>query len=305
MSLNTQKKGQIGVNVVERIVISDWGSRWQSLDSHNDDGIDGLIFLESGGEATGQVIYVQIKAYSDVKCDRAGNFRIPLGNDNLAKKINRWRRVVGAAVVVYVNLNDYKSYWVDAKNQSEGKSEIFIPRINLFNKDAKKQISMLCGTIYRDLRLQEIHSEYTDFPHLVSKDHIAVASRKLYVSLGAAPCNMRDGKAKVYFTRYGWRHITRRGRPQLTRFQSFVLLGVVRKIIENMSYTDLLSFEAPNDDKKKLFSARFVVTFPFRQTSVVKIVLEEIEYGVRYDFYTIYEPRRRRGVTGVRRPHSQ
>jgi len=38
-----------------------WNSRWQQLDAHNDDAVDGLILLESGGEMTGQVIFVQVK----------------------------------------------------------------------------------------------------------------------------------------------------------------------------------------------------------------------------------------------------
>ena len=44
-NLSTQRTGQLGVNVVERIVL-EWGARWQSLDAVNDDGIDGLIFIE-------------------------------------------------------------------------------------------------------------------------------------------------------------------------------------------------------------------------------------------------------------------
>lgn len=59
--LHTQKTGQIGVNAVERVILLDWKCRWQMIDGHNDDGADGLIFVEDGYKTNGQIIYVQIK----------------------------------------------------------------------------------------------------------------------------------------------------------------------------------------------------------------------------------------------------
>jgi hypothetical protein len=61
--LSTQKRGQLGANIVERIVLKDWNSRWQQIDAQNDDGVDGLIFLEAGNRPTGQIIFAQIKCH--------------------------------------------------------------------------------------------------------------------------------------------------------------------------------------------------------------------------------------------------
>ena len=46
VGLSKQRQGQLGVNAVERIVLKGWNSRWQPLDAVNDDGVDGLIFIE-------------------------------------------------------------------------------------------------------------------------------------------------------------------------------------------------------------------------------------------------------------------
>ncbi len=59
--MKTQRKGQISINLAENIVIDQWESRWQPIEAHNDDGIDALIFIERGGEITGQIVYVQVK----------------------------------------------------------------------------------------------------------------------------------------------------------------------------------------------------------------------------------------------------
>jgi len=47
----------LGVNAVERIVLGSWQARWQPTEAHNDDAVDGLIFLESDGELSGQIIF--------------------------------------------------------------------------------------------------------------------------------------------------------------------------------------------------------------------------------------------------------
>jgi hypothetical protein len=307
MSLKTQRLGQIGVNVVERVVLRDWQGRWQALDAHNDDGVDGLIFLESNGEATGQVIYAQVKTYNRVRRSTSGDFMLPIGTKRLSKAISRWRRLVGAAIVIYVDPVSLHGYWADAKNVHPNWSQIAVPSNQLFDKAAKRLIAHLCGTLHRDLSTPTLIAEPEHFAHLTGNELIKVAAHELYHDLEQRPVLLGGNGPRVSFPRSGWRHITRRERPQLTRYQSFVLLGVVRPILERTDEVDLKDARMIPDRGIRLLAARCAVSFPFRQTGIVKVVLRKLTRAERdvYEFHTVYEPRRRRDVIGVREPLSQ
>ncbi|MCW6530815.1 DUF4365 domain-containing protein [Sphingomonas lycopersici] len=307
MSLKSQRLGQIGVNVVERIILRDWQARWQALDSHNDDGVDGLIFLESNGEATGQVIYAQVKTYSDMEPNRAGAFTLPIGTERLTKAIARWRRLIGAAIVIYVDPISLHAFWADAKYVPPGQSQISIPSNQKFDRTARAVISHLCGTLYRDLLVPRLVAEPGHFTHLTSDEYIKVAAHKLYHSLESNPVMLGSLGPRVHFPREGWRHIIRRERPKLTRYQSFVLLGVVRPILELTHEWDLRDARISSYRGNRLVAARCAVSFPFRQTGIVNVVLRKrhAKGDLDYQFHTVYEPRRRRDVLGVREPLSQ
>lgn len=114
MSLAKQRQGQIGVNVLERIVLRDWSSRWQQLDAHNDDAVDGLIFLEKGGEMTGQVIFAQVKCHqASLRSD--GNRAVKIKARQLQRNIHTWRCVVGATILVLVDPETLEARWVDLR----------------------------------------------------------------------------------------------------------------------------------------------------------------------------------------------
>jgi len=307
MSLKSQRLGQIGVNVVERIILRDWKDRWQALDAHNDDGVDGLIFLESNGEATGQVIFAQVKTYNNVRTNSVGEFMLPIGTKRLAKAITRWRRLVGAAIVIYVDPVSLNAFWADAKDVQPGWSQIGIPSSQKFDKSARRDISRLCGTLYRDLLAPMLIAEPDHFSHLTSKEYIKVAAHKLYHSLQDEPVFLGKMGPRVHFPRSGWRHIIRRERPRLTRYQSFVLLGVVRPILEMTQEWELRDANINPYYGNRLVAARCAVSFPFRQTGIVNVVLRKrhANNDPDYEFHTVYEPRRRRDVLGVREPLSQ
>lgn len=307
MSLKSQRLGQVGVNVVERIVLRDWKARWQALDAHNDDGVDGLIFLESDGEATGQVIYAQVKAYNHVRTNAVGAFMLPIGTERLAKTIARWRRLVGAAIVIYVDPISLIAFWADAKDVQPGWSQISIPSNQEFDKASRRVISRLCGTLYRDLLAPMLVAEPEHFAHLNSKEYIKITAHKLYHSLQNEPVILGNMGARVHFRRSGWRHIIRRERPKLTRYQSFVLLGVVRPILEMTNEGDLRDAGVSPYYGNRLVAARCAVSFPFRQTGIVNVILRKrhANHDPEYEFHTVYEPRRRRDVLGVREPLPQ
>lgn len=307
MSLSKQRRGQIGVNTVERIVLSEWDGRWQPLEAHNDDAIDGLIFLEEGGELSGQIIFTQVKCIK-AKKRKDGKFRIPISRKKLSRNLRAWRKVVGAAIVVLVDPDTLTARWVDIKpGHSSTPAQILVPEKQIFSRSAKQSISALCGTLHQDLQAQKIHTFANDFAHLRTSEHVQPASRKAYISLEKSPTFLGSTKERVHFDREGWRHITRPARSHLSRYQSFVLLGTARKIIENCGVP---LEELPNSFSKTesccFFQIDSMVTFPFRQTGLVRLILRKSTIdpkgSSKLKFWTIYEPRRKQSGLGVQEP---
>lgn len=310
MGLAKQRQGQLGVNVVERIVLAEWGARWQPLEAQNDDAIDGLIFLERGGELSGQIVFVQIKCLT-APLQSSEKYAIPINAQKLSRNLNAWRKVVGAAIVVLVDPGTLEARWTDIRPEStRTAAQIYVPKSNIFNKAAKNEISKLCGTLHQDLQAQKVHTFAEDFPHLRSRDHIQRSSRQIYKSLQNAPTYLGGNGEQVHFDREGWRHITRPDRSQLTRYQSFVLLGAVRKIIERYD----VGLIGPRGNQPKMLVDSFVqidsmVSFPFRQTGLIRLILKRVKVGsdvsTKVKFWTVYEPRRKSngmGVQELRRP---
>lgn len=304
MSLKTQRQGQLGVNTVEKVVLASWSARWQPLEAHNDDAVDGLIFLEDGGELSGQIVFAQVKC-AKANRRRDGMLAIPIATDQLARNLAAWRKVVGAAVVILVNPDDLTPRWVNIKlEEATTSGQILVPEDQIFDCHAKKEISRLCGTLHQDLQAQKIHTFSEDFLHLRSKKHVQQTSRDLYKELENARICLGGSDQRIRFDRDGWRHITRPNRSQLSRYQSFVLLGAARKIIENCSKPQENLFTGFTDDKKFAhFQIDSMVSFPFRQTGLVRLVLRkstcEPTSEQKLKFWTIYEPRRKHDGLGV------
>lgn len=302
MAMDRQRTGQIGVNVVERIILHEWSGRWQPIDSANDDGIDGLVFLESRGIPTGQIVFVQVKC-TKLKPNGNGVTAIPIEREKLLMNIDRWRRVVGAAILVHINSSTLDATWVNLRGKNAlGNTQVFVPATSLFNKDARKLVARLCGTLHRDLLMKKVKVSALDFPYFSETTHIQPAAREFYRGLESS--NMQLGKSgpRIRFTKEGWKHLTRQDRPRSVQLQSFQLLGTIRKIIESASAADIKEIVSRKNATVEQVYLIAAVSFTFRQTAVVKIVLwkrTDPAIGINYSFHTIYEPRRRRDVLGV------
>ncbi|NKL05604.1 DUF4365 domain-containing protein [Rhizobium leguminosarum bv. viciae] len=298
--LAKQRQGQLGVNAVERVVLQEWASRWQSVDAHNDDGVDGLIFLERSGNLTGQIIYVQVKCHQIVPVDNRIRVQLPkTQGEKPTDPWRRWERLIGAAILVHVDPATLDSHWIDLQGLPSSQEAVDVPLAQKFDRDARHTIAKLCGTLHRDVVAKKVQTTASDFPHLRSCDHIQPASRQFYREL--REIRIGDSDYQVIFTREGWRHITRPKRPELTRFQSFVLLGVIRPLLAAMSPSDLKMQPTPHvKTLDEYFILKALVVFPFRQASVVKIVLHRAptDEPNHFRFHTIYEPRRRKAIAG-------
>ncbi|MDB5658077.1 MAG: hypothetical protein JWS10_692 [Cypionkella sp.] len=233
-----------GVNAVEKIVLAEWNARWQPLEAHNDDAVDGLIFLERDGELSGQIIFTQVKCVK-AKKRSDGKLAVSIAANQLARNLAAWRKVVGAAIVVLVDPDDLSARWVDIRpSDARTSAQILVPGDQMFDRRARKSISQLCGTLTQDLQAQKIHTFAGDFPHLRCSEHVQQASRSIYKSMAQTATTLGRNGERVHFDREGWRHITRPGRSELSRYQSFVLLGAARKIIEECVTPPIISAAA-------------------------------------------------------------
>ncbi|WP_312163569.1 DUF4365 domain-containing protein [Phenylobacterium sp.] len=298
--LSKQRQGQLGVNAVERIVLQEWKSRWQPLDAVNDDGVDGLIFIERGGVPTGQIIHVQVKCRSEQPKD--GIFALPIGTEKLAKNAARWRRVVGAAILVKVDPESLAAYWTDVRDGgSVVGSQVFVPAANKFDASAKNRIADLCGTLHGDLLLRQIKTTADDFKYLTSKSAPVAAARQEYVRLNTLSLHFAGSNAAVHFTREGWRHMNRRGRERLAKSQSWTLVGTLAHIVQNVSENSLLVVRPSRRGLPELVAATVTVLFPHRQSAIVRAVFRRRGQpgSWNYSLHTLYEPRRKRNLMGV------
>lgn len=302
MGMDKQRTGQIGVNVVERIILHEWSGRWQPIDSANDDGIDGLVFLESRGIPTGQIVFVQVKC-TKLKPNGNGMTAIPIEREKLLMNIERWRRVVGAAILVHVNSATLAATWVNLRGKDAlGNTQVFVPAASAFNKNSRKLVARLCGTLHRDLLMKKIKVSALDFPYFTETKHIQPAAREFYRGLQSSNIQLGKSGPRVRFTKEGWKHLTRQDRPRAVQLQSFQLLGTIRKIVESASAADIKEIVPKKNSSIEQAYLIAAVSFTFRQTAVVKIVLwkrNDPVLGINYSFHTIYEPRRRRDVLGV------
>jgi len=302
MTLHTQRVGQIGVNVVERIVLRTWKARWQAVDSVNDDGVDGLIFLEARGEYTGQIIHVQVKCMSVPK-NKSGQFRVPINREKLAANAAIWRRIVGATILVLIDPGNLEAYWVNLRDNSAfTATQILVPDRNKFGLRSRGEIRKLCGTIHADQLLPVVDTVVADFSYLNAKEHIKVSSRAFYKSLHQSRLKFQDAAAPVNFTREGWKHITRIQRSPLLKMQSFQLLGCIPGVIDVFAESELRAFTTKNDVGDLVYAQAFV-KFKFRQSAIVSVVFRKRVAATgeaSYSFHTIYEARRDRDLIGLK-----
>lgn len=299
--MSTLRSGQLGIATVETIVLKEWESRWQQVDSQNDDAIDGLIFLERENRPTGQIVFAQVKRQAAKLVE--GSYAVQISRETLQRNLDRWRRLAGAAILVHVDPTTDVARWVNVRKSSAvGNTRVYVPEHSLFDADAKNEIARLAGNLHHDLMMPQVSSLRDDFPHLRSRDHLQVAARALYRDLDSEGIRLGGTGPRVRFSRSGWRHITRPGRTSAMRFQSFVLLGVARKVLAAADQSILKRFTPRSYTTGGLKALNAAVSFPFRQTATVKIVLRaKPELPDDLWFHTIYEPRRKRDPLGVKK----
>lgn len=302
MGLKTQRKGQIGVNVVESIVMQQLRSRWQVVDSHNDDGTDGLIFLEdSAGEATGQIIFVQIK-YWNVDPSN-GVVKLAISSDKLKKQIGRWSRVAGAAILVWVDPKTRKAFWTNLHDPTSFVGSAVVVKLsNEFGDKSRRRLGQICGTLTMDSALPLIVASKDDLAFFGPTIPLKTASKTEYKNIGAVK-SPNPELGEVTFGRVGWKHMTRARRPVSRIIQSLQLIKLARRIVEEVGAVRLVRKLTDPSAPAEIYAITARVVFPGRDAAVVRVILLRQLPGERVErprtwFYSVYERRRRLGLKG-------
>jgi len=321
---NNRTKERIGINAVSRIVETDWESGWQEYASQNDDAVDGIILMRKGSKRqsdTGGVVFVQVKCggngYRNDQVQYPEHLCIHLGKEYLNKHMERWKRVPGPMVLIFVDDMIRKTlppaWWVNLRNDCISPTNsgvILIPKKQRFGHHAKGVFHAMCGPGPADRRLgtikltkdqqipvrlgknESLRNDAWEFYKEWRDDHQSCA----HPELGFIAVN-----------RVGWKHITRIGRSQERIIQSWLLLGAAREMIRQGTSSLYLGHakidNLPSGATRIIdyLGIRSNIIFPHRHQSVVQVVLKrqrilDTDYGKREKqkiwFYSVFEPRR-------------
>jgi hypothetical protein len=302
---STTKQGQIGINVVERIVIDELDARWQQLDAQNDDGVDGLIFFESElGKISGEILHVQVKCWERKPSSLTGDVAVlSLGEQHLYEHAATWQGVAGGSILVWVNPENRNAYWVSLKRGSTfAGAHVTIPLTQKFDGSARNALRQLCGTMAPDQLLKQLQAQPCDFRHMAINRSLRESTKQTYRML--RQITARDPQlGEVSFTRLGWRHITRKGRSISRIWHSLTLINIAKRIVEEVQPARCVrTWRKGSDVVGEVYELTARVSFPSRDPAVVRVLLLRRLRGSKFEtiFYSVYERRRRKGLLGER-----
>ncbi|MHB1300518.1 MAG: DUF4365 domain-containing protein [Burkholderiales bacterium] len=315
MYTNSQKEA-VGIRVVETFIREPWNCRWQEYEARNDNGIDGVAIMRKGEKETGGLVFIQVKCggngyrqdqkqYSDKVC-------ISLGEKYIEDHRPRWNVTPGPCVIVFVDDTIDKkmppAWWADLKDDSTysptNKGMLLLPKSQRFGAHSKGDFHRLCGTgpIDRVLPTLELTRHDLIVPQL--KDTLLHAARRAYKAWGTGT---NPSLGEILVNRVGWRHITRQGRLRERIWQSLELIGVAKKIVNEIDEVDMLGRTTIKDypDGTILLTdhlgLRANILFPHRHQSVVQVVLKRerivtkkpsVSIEQKIWFLSVYELRR-------------
>lgn len=241
-------KERIGINHVSTMVETKWESGWQEYSSSNDDAIDGAILLRRGSKAprdTGGIVFAQVKCggngYRQDQVQYPNHIGIALGAPYVAAHRDRWKRVPGPCVLIFVDETGGglpQAWWADLRDDStyspSNAGMLLVPRAQRFGPHSKGDFNKLCGTLPRDREIESLTLHRGDDvkPRLGSAESLRNDAWDFYKRWrGAAGPVENPTLGAVLVNRTGWKHLTRRGRRTERIVQSWLLLGAAKAIV--------------------------------------------------------------------------
>jgi len=292
MYSNRQKEA-VGIRVVSAFVREVWDCGWQEYDARNDNAIDGLIIMRRSGVETGGLVFVQVKCGGDgYRKDQAKHpdkIGVLLGEKYIQDHVDRWNSTTGPSVLVFVDdtvdAKNPPAWWADLRNpdtySKTNKSLVLIPRIQRFGEHSKGDFHKLCGAgpVDKSLATIQIVGEDLIIPRLT--ESIRDVAREFYVNWSNISFpSINPGCGQVLVNRVGWRHMTRKGRLAERVFQSLTLLGVAKRMIDELDDVEMLGRVAVrtlSNGSKKIedhLGLRAIAIFPHRHQSVIQVILK-------------------------------
>lgn len=315
--MDTRRQERRGINAVANIIETDWQCGWQEYDSHNDDGVDGVIIMRRGNTRpvdTGGIVFAQVKcgeSYRREQRQHPESICVSLGTEYLRKHMLLWRKMSGPAVLVYVDdpasRANPRCWWVRLTEDCIAPTNsgiVLIPKAQRFGHHAKGPFLQLCGSRNSDQQLPEIRMSSDDLLPVSFGGELTLrqSAWQYYKKWRDENPRLHPNLDRVIVNRVGWKHITRRGRSIHRIVNSCLLLPVARQMIETGLPVTFLgrAKRHTSEDCERIvdyLGIRASVVFPHRQSSIVQVVLmRERLYQpharTKVWFYSVYERRR-------------
>ncbi len=191
----------------------------------------------------------------------------------------------------------------DSSYSASNNSVVLVPKAQRFEEHSKGLILKLCGSALIDGRLPQIEATRNDTGYISLSGRLKQDARNFY-KLWAKSAPRHAELGAVNITRVGWRHMTRKGRHRERIAQSFQLLGIAKRMTEEIPTYSRLGHVRTREvgDRTEILDyvgLRARVTFPHRDRSVVQVVIRrrrifdnEGRSSTSCWFYSVYELRR-------------
>ena len=317
--ISNRQKEAIGIRVVQQVIRELWDCGWQEFEARNDNAIDGFIIMRRRSIETGGIVFAQVKCggngYRQDQAQYPDKIGVQLGKAYIDSHRPRWKATLGPAVIIFVddtiNSRNPPAWWADLKNEDTysptNAGMLLVPKSQKFGSHTKGEFHSLCGSrpIHKILPIIDIKTEDLIVPN--TKDTLLLTARSFYKKWSTEDYPFETpALGSVLINRVGWRHITRQNRLKERVFQSLTLLGVAKRMLQELQEFDLLGrpqIKKTGEGNMKIIDhlgLRANITFPHRHESVVQIVLKR-ERVVEMDsqpilqriwFLSVYELRR-------------
>lgn len=315
---DTRRQSRKGVNLVASFVEGPWCCGWEEFSSQNDDAVDGIIIMRRGSKPardTGGIVFTQIKcgqSYLKEQKSYPDHICIDLGDDYIGRHMDRWQRLPGPVVLIYVSdTTEAKAWWVDLRSDClspTNKGIVLIPKEQRFAENSKGKFQKLCGSKPSDRMLPEIMLTNEELLPVKVSSHVPL-KQVAWTYYKAWRKESSDYEhpliGPILINRVGWKHMSRVGRNPHRIIYSWQLLCAAKKMIFlglplNYLGNAMVRRTEEVTTVYDFFGIRAHVSFPHRDSSVVQVVLQRARIFVpaysqvkqKVWFYSVYEKRR-------------
>ena len=252
--------------------------------------LDGLIEIrEPGGELTGLIIAVQIKAgrsYLTSKGKRTDTSpRMPMATRELRleQKYLSYFQLIKYAPVILIWFDPFSEncFWGQIEDYS--KTSIKIPHV--FDRGAASKLAKLA---------KRWHASYPEL-NCPSEPRLSIRSPKqdafqFYKQWRNQGCNSPAfGDVKISLK--GWNHVTRPGHNQQMIMRKLSLLGAAKAILETQIKFSVLRIIRSPGPVRILYNQTARVIFRDRADAIVSVITEKIGIGP-HQFLSVFENRK-------------